>query len=73
VVRPDLEVGLLDCPFVERDWPARIGRDVAVNRAMARAFDRNFRLEVILVSSDRISRLLFYFSESFMYSIGTHR
>src|SRR6266436_60341 len=57
VVRPDLELLLSDCPFIEPAWPARIGHDVAVTRAMPRAFDRNSRLEVILAFSDRICEL----------------
>src|SRR6266404_5612927 len=48
VVGRDLEVLLSVCLCVE--WAsARIGQGEAVTRAMPRAFDRNSRLEVIMV------------------------
>src|SRR5260370_32789419 len=57
VVRRDLEVLLPDCPCLERA-SARIGQVEAVTRAVPRAFDSNSRLEVIMVFSNRISKLL---------------
>src|SRR5229473_8132093 len=54
VVRPDLELLLSDCPFIERAWPAPIGQGDAVTKAMLRAFDRNSRLEVMMAFSARI-------------------
>src|SRR5271168_2301417 len=50
VVRPVLDVLVLDCPCVERAWLARIGQVVADTRAIPKAFDRNLRLEVIMPS-----------------------
>ncbi len=59
VVPPALDLLVLDCPCVERPWSARIGQVVADTTAIPKAFDRNSRLEVIMVFSDRISLLLF--------------
>jgi len=50
VVRPVLDVLVLDCPCVERAWLARIGQVVADTRAIPKASDRNLRLEVIMAS-----------------------
>jgi hypothetical protein len=50
VVRPVLDALVLDCPCVERAWLARIGQVVADTKAIPKAFDRNLRLEVIMVS-----------------------
>src|SRR6266436_762424 len=57
VVRRDLEVLLSDCPCLERA-SARMGQVEAVTRAVPTAFDRYSRLEVIMVFSNRISKLL---------------
>src|SRR6202521_2081718 len=50
VVRPVLDVLVLDCPCVERAWSARIGQVVADTKAIPKAFDRDLRLEVIMSS-----------------------
>src|SRR5580704_19697267 len=50
VVCPALDLPVLDCPCVERAWSARIGHVVADTKAIPKAFDRNLRLEVIMVS-----------------------
>jgi hypothetical protein len=50
VVRPALEVLVLDCCCVEWAWPGRIGQVEAVTRAIPKVFDMNSRLEVIVAS-----------------------
>src|SRR6266699_2089615 len=50
VVRPALEVLVLDCCCVEWAWPARIGQVEAVTRAIPKVFEMNSRLEVIVAS-----------------------
>jgi len=50
VVCPALDLVVLDCPCVKRAWSARIGQVVADTKAIPKAFDRNLRLEVIMVS-----------------------
>jgi hypothetical protein len=50
VVRPALDLPVLDCLCVERAWSARIGQVVVDPKAIPKAFDRNLRLEVIMLS-----------------------
>jgi len=50
VVRPVLDLLVLDCPRVERAWSAGIGQVVADTTAIPSAFDRNSRLELTMAS-----------------------